>query len=216
MSKGKSENVTWHRTLVSQADRRGLLKQSGCVVWLTGLSGSGKSTVACGLEKALVDAGHAAYILDGDNIRHGLNGDLGFSAEDRTENIRRIGHVAHLFADAGLVAITAFISPYRADRQAVRAMVPEDKFIEVHVDADVSVCEQRDPKGLYRKARAGEIRNFTGIDAPYEAPEHPELQIRTDSCSVEQCVEQILAALGERNLIDTEENREDGREGQKA
>ncbi|MDD9371323.1 MAG: adenylyl-sulfate kinase [Acidimicrobiales bacterium] len=168
-------NVVWHEGAVARADR----PSQGATVWLTGLSGSGKSTVAVEVERALVAAGRAAYLLDGDNVRHGLNADLGFSAADRTENIRRIGEVARLFADAGVVALVPVISPYRADRDRARTIheavgLP---FVEVYVDTPIEVCEARDPKGLYAKARAGEIRGFTGIDDPYEAPEHPDLRL---------------------------------------
>jgi bifunctional enzyme CysN/CysC len=172
---GGATNVVWHEGAVARADR----PSRGATVWLTGLSGSGKSTVAVEVERALVAAGRAAYLLDGDNVRHGLNADLGFSAADRTENIRRIGEVARLFADAGVVALVPVISPYRADRDRARTIheavgLP---FVEVYVDTPIEVCEARDPKGLYAKARAGEIRGFTGIDDPYEAPEHPHLRL---------------------------------------
>jgi adenylylsulfate kinase len=172
----------------------------GCCVWLTGLSGSGKSTVAVALEKALCERSVRTYVLDGDNVRHGLNKNLGFSPADRTENIRRIGEVAKLFVDAGLVALTAFISPYRADRDQVRAIMPND-FVEVYVDCPLDVCEQRDVKGLYKKARAGEIKEFTGISAPYEAPAKPELTARTGSQTVEQSVAQILGYLEGRGVL---------------
>jgi adenylylsulfate kinase len=164
----KSTNITWHEGHISRRDREKLLGQRGATVWLTGLSGSGKSTIAVAAEGALVERGRVAYVLDGDNIRHGLNKNLGFSPEDRTENIRRIGEVARLFTDAGVIVFSSFISPYRADRDAVRALMGEGDFIEVHVDASVETCEGRDVKGLYRKARAGEIPEFTGISAPYE------------------------------------------------
>jgi adenylylsulfate kinase len=169
-------------------------------VWLTGLSGSGKSTIAVELEKALLSRGVRAYVLDGDNVRHGLNKNLGFSPADRTENIRRIGEVAKLFTDAGLVALTAFISPYRADRDQVRALMPDD-FVEVLVDCPLEVCEQRDVKGLYQKARAGKIPEFTGISAPYEAPLTPELTLRTASQSVEESVAQIVKFLTQRGTV---------------
>ena len=169
----RSTNVTWHAT---SAERLTV----GATVWLTGLSGSGKSTVAVAAERALLEAGRPAYVLDGDNIRHGLNGDLGFTAEDRAENVRRVGHVARLFADAGVVALVPLISPYRADRDAVRALHAEAglRFLEVFVDTPLELCERRDPKGLYAKARAGEITGFTGIDDPYEPPVEPELVLR--------------------------------------
>ncbi len=201
MAKPKADNLTWHDALVTRADRERLLPQKGCVVWLTGLSGSGKSTIARALEKRLIDEGRLAYVLDGDNVRHGLNANLGFSAEDRAENIRRVGEVAALLADAGLIAIAAFISPYRAGRDAARAAAPKGRFLEIHLAVDVSVCEQRDPKDLYKKARAGEIRDFTGIDAPYEEPEKPELSIDTAAVDAAGCVEAIHDLLSERGLL---------------
>jgi adenylylsulfate kinase len=170
-------------------------------VWLTGLSGSGKSTIAVDLEKRLWERGIRAYILDGDNVRHGLNKNLGFSPEDRTENIRRIGEVAKLFTEAGVVALTAFISPYRADRDQVRKIMADGDFVEVHVDCPVEVCEQRDVKGLYKKARAGEIKEFTGISAPYEAPTKAELTINTAGQSVEESAKQILAYLEKQGIV---------------
>ncbi|MDS4021019.1 MAG: sulfate adenylyltransferase subunit CysN [Candidatus Competibacter sp.] len=197
----KSRNVVWHQHKVMRAQRANQKAQRPCVIWLTGLSGSGKSTLANALEQRLLLRGYHSYLLDGDNIRHGLNQDLGFSMEDRVENIRRIGEVAALFADAGLIAITAFISPFRADRAMVRALVPEGEFIEVYVRASLEACEGRDPKGLYAKARAGVIRDFTGIDSPYEAPERPELMLDTERDSPEVCVERLLAYLGERRIL---------------
>ena len=199
----KSTNVTWHRGLVSRAERWHLLGRNGATVWLTGLSGAGKSTLAAALERALVSRRLPAYRLDGDNIRHGLNSNLGFSAEDRHENIRRIGEVARLFADSGAVALTAFISPYRADRDLVRTTHEQAElpFLEVFVDAPLDICEERDPKGLYKQARAGVIKGFTGIDDPYEAPERPELVVHTDQDSVEGCVEQILNLLGQHGVL---------------
>ena len=171
-----SDNVTWHPGQVDRSDR----PSRGATVWFTGLSGSGKSTVAAACERALVDAGRPAYVLDGDNLRHGLNGDLGFSAADRAENVRRVGHVARLLADAGVVALVPLISPYRADRDLVRALHAEADlpFVEVYVDTPIELCEQRDPKGLYAKARAGEITGFTGVDDPYERPRQPELVLQ--------------------------------------
>ena len=201
MAEQKATNIVWHAGAVTRGDREQLNGHRGCTVWLTGLSGSGKSTIAVELEKRLWDGGVRAYILDGDNIRHGLNKNLGFSPADRTENIRRIGEVAKLFTDAGIVAITAFISPYRADRDQVRALMQPGDFIEVLVDCPVEVCEQRDVKGLYKKARAGQIPEFTGISAPYEAPLSPELTIHTQSQSVEASAGQIIAHLREKRLI---------------
>ena len=171
------------------------------MIWLTGLSGSGKSTLANNLEQRLMQRGYHSYLLDGDNVRHGLNRDLGFSKDDRIENIRRIGEVAALFADAGLIVITAFISPFRADRALVRALVTEGEFVEVHVQASLEACEQRDPKGLYAKARAGVIRDFTGIDSPYEVPERPELVLDTERDSVDICLERLLGYLRERRIL---------------
>ena len=201
MTKQKATNIVWHPGAVTRADREQLNGHRGCTVWLTGLSGSGKSTIAVALEKELWARDVRAYILDGDNIRHGLNKNLGFSPTDRTENIRRIGEVAKLFTDAGMVALTAFISPYRADRDQVRAIMQPGDFIEVFVDCPVETCEARDVKGLYKKERAGEIPEFTGVSAPYEPPLAPELVIRTRDQSVEASVGQILACLEERGRI---------------
>jgi adenylylsulfate kinase len=194
-------NLTPHDGTINRFDRERLLGQRACVLWLTGLSGSGKSTIARALEESLVAERRLVYVLDGDNIRHGLSGDLGFSDEDRQENIRRIGEVAALFVDAGLIVVTAFISPFRADRQRVREIVGEERFLEVFVDASVDVCEQRDPKGLYRKARAGEISDFTGISSPYEPPEHPALVLDTASAGVGECVALLVRELGRRDIL---------------
>jgi len=201
-------NITWHPSL-SRHERNELRKQRGFTIWLTGLSASGKSTVATALEQHLLHLGLAAYRLDGDNVRFGLNKDLGFSEKDRNENIRRIAEVAKLFADSSTIAITSFISPYIADRKIARdlhaaATQGEDDsipFIEAYVDIPLEIAEQRDPKGLYKKARAGEIPNFTGISAPYEAPEAPEIHLRTDQLSVEQCVAKILEYLYSQKLL---------------
>ncbi|XP_057731905.1 adenylyl-sulfate kinase 3-like isoform X1 [Arachis stenosperma] len=175
---GNSTNILWHDCPIQKRDRQQLLQQRGCVVWLTGLSGSGKSTLACALSRSLHARGKLTYILDGDNVRHGLNRDLSFRAEDRSENIRRIGEVAKLFADAGLICITSLISPYQKDRDACRALVPEGDFIEVFIDVPLHVCEARDPKGLYKLARAGKIKGFTGIDDPYEPPSSCEIVLQ--------------------------------------
>src|SRR5262245_30781493 len=179
MAEIKATNITWHEGHVTREERGTLLKQKGATIWFTGLSGSGKSTIAFTLEHALVQNGHLAYVLDGDNVRHGLNKNLGFSAPDREENIRRIGEVAKLFADAGVVVMTSFISPYREDRDAVRALHAAAglPYVEIHVDTPIETCEQRDPKGLYKKARAGELKNFTGVDDPYEAPVNPDVTL---------------------------------------
>ena len=200
LAEQKSTNITWHQSEIDQAAREELLKQKGCVIWFTGLSGSGKSTVANQVAAHLHQSGRITYVLDGDNIRHGLNKNLGFSPEDRQENIRRIGEVAKLFADAGLITTTAFISPYRQDRDAVRDIMSPDRFIEVFVDCPLEVCENRDPKGLYKKARAGELKGFTGIDAPYEAPQSPELVVNTNELDVAGCTEQVIAYLMEHGL----------------
>jgi len=197
----RATNITWHQQQVTREDRERLLGQKGVTVWLTGLSGSGKSTIAVAAEEALVSRGRLAYVLDGDNIRHGLNKNLGFSPEDRTENIRRIGEVAKLFTDAGLVVFTSFISPYRADRDLVRSIHDAGRFIEVHVAASVETCESRDVKGLYKKARAGEIKEFTGISAPYEAPLTPELMIDTNGEPVEKSVEQLVMFLTAKGYL---------------
>lgn len=174
----KASNIFWHDCAVGQADRQKLLKQKGCVVWITGLSGSGKSTLACTLDRELHTRGKLSYVLDGDNLRHGLNKDLGFKAEDRAENIRRVGEVAKLFADAGLVCIASFISPYRRDRESCRALLSDGSFIEVFLNMPLELCESRDPKGLYKLARAGKIKGFTGIDDPYESPLNSEIEIK--------------------------------------
>src|SRR5262245_5055611 len=193
----KATNITWHEGHVTRPEREKLLKQKGATLWFTGLSGSGKSTIAFTLEHALVQLGHLAYVLDGDNIRHGLNKNLGFSAADREENIRRIGEVAKLFADAGLIVMTAFISPYRKDRDMVRALHEAAglPFIEVHIATPLNVCEQRDPKGLYKKARAGELKNFTGIDDPYEQPAKPELVIDATSTTPQEAALRLIEHL---------------------
>jgi adenylylsulfate kinase len=201
MAEQKATNIVWHQGAVNRDDREKLNGHKGATVWLTGLSGSGKSTIAVDLEKRLCERGVRTYILDGDNIRHGLNKNLGFSPEDRTENIRRIGEVAKLFTDAGLVAITAFISPYRADRDQVRALMNAGDFVEIFVDCPVEVCEQRDVKGLYKKARAGEIKEFTGISAPYEAPANAELTIKSHELSVDAAVAKILEYLGSKGVV---------------
>jgi adenylylsulfate kinase len=195
VAESKSTNITWHASHVTREERERLLGQRGVTVWLTGLSGSGKSTIAVGAERELVRRGRLAYVLDGDNIRHGLNKNLGFSPADRTENIRRIGEVAKLFTDSGVIAMTSFISPYRSDRDGVRALLAAGDFVEVHVAASVETCESRDVKGLYQKARKGEIPEFTGISAPYEEPLHPELVLDTNRQSVEQSVAALVAYL---------------------
>jgi bifunctional enzyme CysN/CysC len=191
----KSNNIYWSHGKVTTQQREVRNGHRGCVLWLTGLSSAGKSTIATELERELFNLGRHAYVLDGDNIRHGLGSDLGFSPKDRTENIRRIGEVAKLFSDAGVICITAFISPYREDRNLVRRIMPEGRFIEVFVNAPLEVCEQRDPKGLYAKARANEIKEFTGVSAPYEPPLNPQIELRTDQLTVAECVTRILDYL---------------------
>lgn len=194
-------NIVRHESLLSHEQRSELLQQHGAVLWFTGFSGAGKSTVAHALELRLVSGGTLAYVLDGDNVRHGLNGDLGFSAEDRSENIRRIGEVAALFCDASIITLVSFISPFRADRTLAREKVPEGRFIEVFVDAPLAVCEDRDPKGLYTKARAGDIPDFTGISSPYEPPETPEIHLRTAQMSVDECADAMLSYLVEHKIV---------------
>jgi adenylylsulfate kinase len=197
MTEQKATNVTWHDGDVSLEDRQQILRQKGATIWFTGLSGSGKSTVAVALERALFKLGKLSYRLDGDNVRLGINKNLGFSEEDRKENIRRIGEVAKLFGDAGTIALSSFISPYKADRDAVRALHEENNlnFVEVHVDCALSTAEERDPKGLYKKARAGEIKGFTGIDDPYEPPEHPELRLDSANYQAETLADQVMDYL---------------------
>jgi adenylylsulfate kinase len=199
----KATNVTWHDGDVSRQDRHQILRQKGATIWFTGLSGSGKSTVAVALEQALFDLGKLSYRLDGDNVRLGINKNLGFSEEDRKENIRRIGEVAKLFGDAGIISLSSFISPYKGDRDEVRRLheAADLAFVEVFVDCTLAVAEERDPKGLYKKARAGEIKNFTGIDDPYEAPSRPEIHLRTDEMSVEEEVKAIVDYLVEQEII---------------
>jgi adenylyl-sulfate kinase len=190
-----TEDIYWTQGKVAAEQRTARNGHRGCVVWLTGLSASGKSTIAIELERKLFAMGRQVYVLDGDNLRHGLCRDLGFSPEDRKENIRRVGEVARLLADAGVICITAFISPYRADRDMARAIATADRFIEVYLNAPLSVCERRDPKGLYARARAGQIKEFTGISAPYEPPEHPEVELATDKLDVAQCVAAVLMRI---------------------
>ncbi len=201
MTEPKSKHITWHQGLVSREDRERRNKNVGAILWYTGLSGSGKSTIANVVEKKLFDMGCQTYVLDGDNIRFGLNKNLGFSPEDRTENIRRIGEVAKLFVDAGVIVSTAFISPYRADRDAVREIVEEKDMVEIYVQCAIDICEQRDPKGLYKKARAGEIPEFTGISAPYEEPLKAELVIDSGVHAVDACADIVIDFLRKNNYI---------------
>ncbi|WP_076411066.1 adenylyl-sulfate kinase [Shewanella sp. UCD-KL12] len=197
----KSSDVVWHQASVSHNDRVKAHDHRPAVLWFTGLSGSGKSTVANAVDKMLHDLGCKTYLLDGDNVRHGLNGDLGFSDSDRVENIRRIGEVSKLFVDAGLLVSTAFISPFAADREMVRSQLTAEQFIEVFIDTPIEVCEQRDPKGLYKKARAGEIKNFTGIDSAYELPSQPEVHVKTAEQSVEACAMQVVQYLQDKGYL---------------
>jgi adenylylsulfate kinase len=203
MTKIKATNITWHEGHVGRPEREEILGQKGATIWFTGLSGSGKSTFAYTVEHALVQRGHLAYVLDGDNIRHGLNKNLGFSAEDREENIRRIGEVAKLFADAGFITMTSFISPYVKDRDNVRKLHDEAglAFVEIFVDTPIGVCEHRDPKGLYKKARAGQLKGFTGIDDPYEAPVKPELMISAEKTTPQEGALMVIEYLESKGLL---------------
>lgn len=201
MSTPKAENLTWHIGEVDREARAAAHGHRGAVLWFTGLSGSGKSTIGHRVERMLIERGAFAYVLDGDNVRHGLNSDLGFAAEDRVENIRRIGEVSRLFADAGALVVSAFISPYRQDRDRIRGLMGEGEFVEVFVDTPLEICEARDPKGLYKKARAGEISNFTGLDAPYEAPDNPEVHLLTANLSVDEAAAQVIHYLEQQNIL---------------
>lgn len=200
-NQGASTNIAWHHASVDRAARADQRGHRSAILWFTGLSGAGKSTLANAVNQALFERGLATYVLDGDNVRHGLCKDLGFSDADREENIRRIGEVAKLFLDSGVIVLTAFVSPFRADRDKARALVDDGDFIEVFCSADLGVCEERDTKGLYAKARAGEIKEFTGISSPYEAPESPELSVDTGAAALEACVDQVVDALIERGVI---------------
>ncbi|WP_299138819.1 adenylyl-sulfate kinase [uncultured Vibrio sp.] len=197
----KSSDVVWHNATVTHQQRAELKQHKPVVLWFTGLSGSGKSTVANAAESKLLALGKHSYLLDGDNVRHGLNQDLGFSDTDRVENIRRIGEVAKLFVDSGSIVLTAFISPFISDRQQVRDLLEEQQFLEVFIDTPLEVCESRDPKGLYKKARKGEIKHFTGIDSEYQAPVKPDIQVKTAGKSIEECGEQVVNSLRERGYI---------------
>lgn len=196
-----ADNIVWHNHKISRAERSVNKNQKPCLLWFTGLSGSGKSTIANALDVALHQRGYHTFLLDGDNVRHGLCKDLGFSDVDRVENIRRVGEVSKLFADAGLIVLSAFISPFASDRRLVRNLFPAGEFIEVFMDTPLETCEDRDPKGLYQKARAGEIKHFTGIDSPYESPARPDIRLDTSSMSVNDCVERLIGYLHERELI---------------
>ena len=196
-----ADDIVWHDHKVVRSQRAENKNQKPCLLWFTGLSGSGKSTIANALDVALHQRGYHTFLLDGDNVRHGLCKDLGFSDEGRVENIRRIGEVSKLFTDAGLIVLSAFISPFISDRRLVRKLFPAGEFIEVFMDAPIETCESRDPKGLYQKARSGQIKDFTGIDSPYEVPAHPELRLDTSRMSVDDCVEVLFAYLLEREMI---------------
>ncbi|HCZ9264362.1 adenylyl-sulfate kinase [Vibrio sp. sp1] len=200
-----SDDVVWHNTTVTPQDRIKLKHQRPAVLWFTGLSGSGKSTIANAVESKLLSLGKHSYLLDGDNVRHGLNKDLGFSDQDRIENIRRIGEVAKLFVDSGTIVLTAFISPFISDREQARQLMAESEFLEVFIDTPLEICEQRDPKGLYKKARAGEIKNFTGIDSSYEAPLNPEIHVKTANKTVEECAEFVVKHLLEKGYLTSQE-----------
>ncbi|KZZ35464.1 adenylyl-sulfate kinase [Oleiphilus sp. HI0086] len=202
-------NVVWHDQAVAKDERSELKKQKPCLIWFTGLSGAGKSTVANALDRWLHDNGYHTYLLDGDNVRHGLNKDLGFSDEDRVENIRRVGEVSGLFVDAGIITLSAFISPFRSERRMVRDMFCHGEFIEVFVNTPLDVCEDRDPKGLYKKARTGEIKNFTGISSDYENPEKPEIVVDTATTSVDVCVDKIVQYLCSNAVIPAYSLKED-------
>jgi adenylylsulfate kinase len=197
----KSNHITWHHSSITKKDRHLLSGHKSCVLWFTGLSGSGKSTLANAVDYALFQDGLRSYVLDGDNIRHGLNRDLSFGAEGRKENIRRIGEVAKLFVDSGQIVLSAFISPFKEDREIVRTMFEAEEFIEIFVKCPIQVCENRDPKGLYKKARKGEIPEFTGISSPYEIPSHPEVVIETDKMTIEKSVEKIKAYLKDKKIL---------------
>lgn len=202
MTKTVATNITWHDHHVSREERARLKGHRSAVLWFTGLSASGKSTIANAVDYKLNRRGIHTYVLDGDNVRHGLNKNLGFSAEDRAENIRRIGEVSRLMTDAGLIALTAFISPYRADRDEVRGLLEPGEFIEIYVRASLDTCESRDPKGLYKKARAGEIKGFTGVDDPYEEPGHAELVLDSDNNGIEALADEVIAYLDRHDIID--------------
>jgi|SRR3972149_4296950 len=197
----KNNNIVWHHAVITRSHREALNGHKSAALWFTGLSGSGKSTLAHYIEERLYKIGCRTFVFDGDNVRHGLCSDLGFSPDDRNENIRRIGEMVKLFMDAGIISMTAFISPYKKDREWVRSLVGKENFIEVFCDCSIEVCEKRDVKGLYAKARRGEIQEFTGISAPYEAPENPELHIKTDMMTIDECVDNVVRYLLERNIV---------------
>ncbi|SDY63966.1 adenylyl-sulfate kinase [Nitrosomonas sp. Nm58] len=197
-----SGNITWHHATVTQARREALNGHRGAILWLTGYSGAGKSTLAHAVEAHLHQCGYRTFVLDGDNVRHGLCSDLGFTPEDRVENIRRVGEVAKLFMEAGIIVLTAFISPFRAERERARSLVEQGDFIEIYCDCPIKICEWRDVKGLYKKARAGQIIEFTGISSPYEAPENPELIVNTGTTDLATCVQQVISEIKQRGIIE--------------
>lgn len=197
----KTENTVWHEQHITKAQRADLKKQKPCLLWYTGLSGSGKSTVANAVDALLFELGYHSYLLDGDNVRHGLNGDLDFTDQARIENIRRISEVSKLFLDAGLIVSTAFISPFAQDRASAREKLDANEFIEVYIDTPIDICEQRDPKGLYKKARQGEIKDFTGIDSSYDVPQSPEIHVKTAEHSIAECAQQIVSHLAKQGFI---------------
>lgn len=201
MNKEISSNVVWHHATVTRARREAQNGHRGAILWFTGLSGAGKSTLAHAVEEQLHQMGCRTFVLDGDNVRHGLCGDLGFSNEDRIENIRRVGEIAKLFMEAGVIVLTAFISPFRADRERVRGMVEHGDFMEIFCDSSIEVCETRDVKGLYKKARTGQIKEFTGITSPYESPENPELSVNTGSANLEECIDLVIAEMAHRGIV---------------
>ena len=204
MNSNKNIEVVWHDSTISSANRNKLLKQTPFILWFTGLSASGKSTLANIVEKKLFEMNYKTYLLDGDNVRHGLNKDLGFNEESRVENIRRIGEVSKLFLDSGIIVLTAFISPFKSDRNLARSLVAKEKFIEIFIDASIETCEKREPKGMYRKARNGEISNFTGISSPYECPENPELHVINNNITIDEASNQIIEYLILKKHIDKE------------
>lgn len=195
------DNIVWHNQEIKKEDRMKLMKQKPCLLWFTGLSGSGKSTIANALEEMLYSNNNFTYLLDGDNIRHGLNSDLGFDEKSRIENIRRVGEVSKLFVDSGLIVLSAFISPFKKDRDLVRSLFKENEFIEIFIDTSIDICEKRDPKGLYKKARLGKIKDFTGIDSPYEKPGNPEIHIKNNDISIEDACNQIIDYLETKEYI---------------
>ena len=201
MKGNKSTNVVWHHATVSRARREGLNGHGSAIMWFTGLSGAGKSTLAHAVEERLHQMACRTFVLDGDNVRHGLCSDLGFAEEDRIENIRRVGEMAKLFLEAGVIPLTAFISPFRSDRERVRSLVPHGEFLEIYCNSPLEVCESRDVKGLYKRARAGEIKDFTGISSPYEEPESAELVVDTGNAPLEECVDQVIELLRERGVV---------------